>query len=181
MTAEASMLLLTHADDGSIEPVSIPRAHAEALMAVSAGRIDSLQTSLSLDQHPLRLSRIIAPGLLDLITITFDDDAAASAFTPPAWFGPEVGDDLGYRTSALALSGIPTTPEIEVSNAGLESLLDALENRASGRSEPPPSDLAGTKPRPALPAEPETDDAEMAAIEDEVIRELARSLRPQRR
>jgi hypothetical protein len=56
-----------------------------------------LQGSLSLDQFPLRLSCIVAPGLLDLITITFASDAEASAFTPPAWFGPEVSDEPGYR------------------------------------------------------------------------------------
>ena len=150
-------------------------------MAVTAGCIDSLQTSLSLDQHSLRLSRIVSPGLLDLITITFDTDAAASVFEPPAWFGPEISGEPGYRTGALALNGRPAAPEIEVSTAGLESLLDGLENRATGQPEGPLSDLAGTKPRPALPAEPEADDVETAAIEDEVIRELARSLRPKHR
>ena len=74
------------------------------------------------------------------------------------------------------------TPEIAVSNAGLDSLLDALESRAARETRA--ALTAPVTPRPAPPpSEPEsaTEEAEAAAIEDDVIRELARSLRPQRR
>ena len=53
------------------------------------------------------------------------------AFEPPAWFGPEISDQHAYRSGALALQGVPEPREIEATNAGLDSLLDALENRVS--------------------------------------------------
>jgi len=182
IASDTAALVMTQAGDGRVERTEIPRGHAEALMAVAAGRIERLDTSLTLDRHPLRLSRIVAPGLLDLITITFANDAEASTFTPPAWFGPEVSAEPNYDIRSLALAGIPATLEIAVSNAGLDSLLDALESRAA--RETGAALTAPVTPRPAPPpSEPEsvTEEAEAAAIEDDVIRELARSLRPQRR
>jgi adenylate cyclase len=39
--------------------------------------------------------------------IEFDSSAAAAAFTPPAWLGPEVTDDRGYKNKQLAIRGLP--------------------------------------------------------------------------
>ena len=40
-------------------------------------------------------------GLL-LVEVEFPDTAAADAFVPPAWFGPDVSQDSHYRNSYLA-------------------------------------------------------------------------------
>ncbi|MDF2811106.1 MAG: hypothetical protein K0S56_2137 [Microvirga sp.] len=181
IAGETASLVVTSAGDGSLDRTDIPRAHAEALMAVTAGRIDCLQTGLMLDRRPVRLSRIVSPGLLDLVTVDFDSDEEARAFAPPDWFGPEVSDDAGYRSGTLALQGLPEAREITVSNAGLDSLLDALENRAT-RQAARALTAPVERPRPAPERKPaETDDPEVTQIEDDVIRELARSLQPQRR
>jgi CYTH domain-containing protein len=180
IAGETAALVVTSVADGSIDRTDIPRAHAEALLAVTAGRVDCLQTSLTLDRRPVRLSRIVSPGLLDLLTVDFASDEEARAFAPPDWFGPEVSDEPGYRSGALALQGLPEAREITVSNAGLDSLLDALENRAS-RQAAQTLTAPVEKPRPAPePEAAETDDPAVTAIEDDVIRELARSLRPRR-
>ena len=73
----------------------------------------------------------------------------------------------------MALAGRPAAPEVELTNAALDSLLDVLENRSES------SQLPIVAPVPAPP--PTTDaeeDADDLGSEDRVIRELARSLRP---
>ena len=42
--------------------------------------------------------------------IEFADESAADAFEPPAWFGPEVTDDVTYKNQHLAVHGSPPTP-----------------------------------------------------------------------
>ena len=74
------------------------------------------------------LDRFIAPGVLDLIRIEFERKEQADAFTPPAWFGPEVTRDAAYDRGSLARGGIPHGEDIALSNAALEELLDTLEN-----------------------------------------------------
>ena len=81
---------------------------------------------LGASQHAL-LQRFIAPGSLDLLTVEFKDGGDASAFVPPAWFGPEVTQDAAYDRGALARAGVPAPEAIPVSNAMLEELLDRLE------------------------------------------------------
>jgi adenylate cyclase len=39
--------------------------------------------------------------------VEFGTEAAARAFTPPAWFGPEVTTDLRFRNAALAAADGP--------------------------------------------------------------------------
>ena len=180
---ERAVLVVTNApDEGGGERAEIPRGHAEALLAATAGRIDCLRTSLAIGQRA-SLVRIVSPGLLDLVTVNFDSNEAARAFAPPAWLGPEISDEPAYRGGVIALQGVPEPREIEATNAGLDSLLDALENRVS-REAAAVLTAPMVRARPMAPPEPEAapaDDAEVAAIEDDVIRELARSLRPQPR
>lgn len=180
---ERAVLVVTNAPgEGGVARAEIPRGHAEALLAATAGRIDCLRTSLSMGQRA-SLVRIVSPGLLDLVTVDFDSDEAARAFAPPAWFGPEISDEPGYRSGVIALNGVPEPREVEATNAGLDSLLDALENRVS-RQAAAVLTTPLVRARPTAPPESEAtvpDEAEVAAIEDDVIRELARSLRPQRR
>jgi hypothetical protein len=73
---------------------------------------------------------------------------------------------------------------MEANNTALDSLLDVLDNRFGRQPQPGRAEqLIAPQPRdPAhfeLSSEDE-DDADDLAIEDSVIRELARSLRPRR-
>jgi CYTH domain-containing protein len=49
-------------------------------------------------------------GALDglvLAEVEFSSEAASAAYEPPAWFGPEVTEDLRYANRALAVDGVP--------------------------------------------------------------------------
>jgi len=115
-------------DPGAEERAEIPRSHAEALLAVCVGKVgfECTIVPLGTSKHAL-LQRFIAPGSLDRLTVEFENGEDASAFGPPAWFGPEVTEDTAYDRGALARAGVPASEEIPVSNAMLEELLDRLE------------------------------------------------------
>jgi hypothetical protein len=116
----------------------------------------------------------MAPGVLDLVSVGFEYEEQARAFEPPAWFGAEVTADPSYRSRSLAIAGLPRVPEVELTDAALNSLLDGLEDRPAQRLIEP---SAAVTPPPA--GEPE--EVEDPGIEDSVIRELERSLRPKHR
>ena len=106
---ERAVLVVTNApDEGGGERAEIPRGHAEALLAATAGRIDCLRTSLAIGQRA-SLVRIVSPGLLDLVTVNFDSNEAARAFAPPAWLGPEISDEPGLSGRRHRPSGCPGT------------------------------------------------------------------------
>jgi hypothetical protein len=74
-------------------------------------------------------------------------------------------------------------PEVEITDAALNSLLDALEGRFGAHQ---PQAAAPQPVTPSKPAEAEAeaeneDDQDDLEIEDSVIRELARSLSPRQR
>jgi CYTH domain-containing protein len=183
------LFLLSNSPEGSIENrADIPSAHAQALLAVAAGRVNYIRTSLSFGPYEIQLQRFAEPDPLDLISVEVEQDD--QAFQPLSWFGPEVSAERAYQRRRMALDGLPAVPEVEVTNEALNSLLDVLENRlsswpllhqapASGEQitdqtiSPHPSGLD-----PLVDADQDTDDP---GLEDDVIRELARSLRPQRR
>jgi hypothetical protein len=82
------------------------------------------------------------------------------------------------------MTGLPAVREVEATSAALNSLLDALDGRF-GRQQHPQHRQAEQliAPQPVGPRESElnSDDdgnPDDLAIEDSVIRELARSLRP---
>jgi hypothetical protein len=114
--------------------------------------------------------------VLDLIAVGFEHEEQARAFEPPAWFGPEVTADPSYRSRSLALAGLPAAAEVELTDSGLNSLLDALESGLASSRVPAEAAAAA-----AAPPATDTDDAEDLGIEDSVIRELARSSRPKHR
>jgi hypothetical protein len=70
---------------------------------------------------------------LDLVSVEFDRDEHARDFQPLDWFGPEVTDEPVYQSRSLALAGLPETPEVDLADAALNSLLDTLENRSGAR------------------------------------------------
>jgi len=222
-------LVLVHAGaNGPVEErTDVPRAHAEALLDVTPGKLDYLLTHLTVGTRDIQIARFVTPGPLDMISVSFESEDEARDFRPLSWFGPDVTSDVPYQNRSIALSGPPQRPEVALSNAALNSLLDTLENRYGGAprqpaSQPQAQPQAQTQPHPQLrrPAEPAPahaapaqspaptneraaapqangdvrseavspvdvevadEDANDLNIEDNVIRELARSLRPQRR
>src|SRR5918993_3955207 len=123
-------LILVTAGPG--EPVEVaaglPLAQAEALLDMAASGLAYRRIDLDLGSGIASLGRVMAPGVLDLITVTFEHEEQARAFQPPAWFGPEVTADPSYRNRSLALAGLPDGPEVELTDAALNSLLDTLES-----------------------------------------------------
>jgi CYTH domain-containing protein len=263
-----SLVLVTAPANGAPaeERTEVPRAHAEALLDVAPGKVEYARSRLTAAGREIRIDRFVRPGPLDLISVEFDNDEQASAFRAPLWFGPEVTSDASYQNRAIALGTLPQVPDVPLTNAALDSLLDAIESRLGSRpvsqnrplggsgasaeggdalrrlsasfgapiapgreGEPPPATLgtatsasatpapssggSGAAPTPAAsanggtpptlpsgvpapantpgekpsaadtPAKPATDESDSPNldIEDDVIRELARSLRPNRK
>ena len=121
----------------------------------------------------------MSPGRLDLVSIVFASKEDAESFEPPIWFGPEVTADSTYQNLTIALKGLPAVPDVPLSDAALHSLLDSLGSPMGKEQE---HLLLSERPQPptsaaALPSHPEDENASDLDIEDNVIRELARSLR----
>jgi CYTH domain-containing protein len=173
-----TLILVMPGPRGPVEtPADLPHGHAEALLGLTAGEVAYRRIDLSVAAPDAYVSRIMAPGPLDLITVAFEQEEQAREFEPLPWFGPEVTNEPGYRTRSLALAGHPTMREVELTNAALDSLLDVLDDGpASLQRLVEPS--VRTVPPPAADVE---EDAADLKIEDSVIRELARSLRPKPR
>jgi CYTH domain-containing protein len=174
------LILITHEPDGSVEDAAaISRSQAEALLDLAAGQVNSLVIPLTIGSQPATLHRYTAPGLLDLITVALEQTDQAPTYQPPPWFGPEVSEDPAYQARSLALAGLPSGGEMEITGAALESLLDILDDGSEANlAEPSAQVVPG--PEPTSTAEPDGDDDDLE-VEDSVIRELARSLRPKRR
>ncbi|WP_114946333.1 hypothetical protein [Microvirga calopogonii] len=176
------LVLASHSvKDPSEDATEISPAQAEALLGLTAGQIEYLSIAVDLGDHGASLQRFVTPGPLDLISVAFKHDEAAREFQRPAWFGQEVSADPSYRLRTIALAGLPSVPEGEVSNAALHGLLDALDHRDQ-ETEPHPTrqSRAPTSSGFAFDAEDE-DELDGLTIEDSVIRDLARSLQPPRR
>jgi CYTH domain-containing protein len=216
---KGSLVLLHTGPNGpSEERTEVPRAHAEALLDVTPGKLDYLLTHLTVGTRDIQIVRFVTPGPLDLIAVPFESDEEARDFRPLSWFGPDVTTEVAYQNRSIALEGAPQAPDVPMSNAALNSLLDTLENRYSAprgytphapargsaedgagqRNAPPPTPAQanertaqpqrGVLSRPAAPVDADLGDDDAGDdndlnlnIEDNVIRELARSLRPQRR
>jgi CYTH domain-containing protein len=163
------------------EPAEISRTQAEALLDLTAGRIEYLSIAIDTGSHSAIIQQFITPASLNLISVAFKHDKAARKFQPPAWFGPEVTSDLGYGTRAIAIAGLPSTPEVEVTDAALNSLLDILDDRA-GELQQQPTEVSRVPETFETVLDPEAErELDGLNIEDSVIRELARSLQPQGR
>ena len=184
------LILVTEAADGPREErAEVPLAHAAALLDVTAAVVEYFRIELVVDGWPVQVRRLVHPGLLDLAAVAFEDAAAARAFEPPPWFGPEVTAAPRYRSRTVAVSGVPDPVEVALSDAMLASLLDTLESRAvragGAAARPPVRSSAGApvggpvRPAPAS-QEAALEEATIEDVEESLIRELARSLRPQR-
>jgi CYTH domain-containing protein len=223
---QSSLVLITTGAGMPVEErTDVPRAHAEALLDVTPGKVDYVRSTLTVGTHDIRVSRFVTPGPFDLVSVEFERDEDAREFRAPSWFGPEVTADQAYYNRSIALSGLPQAPEIPLTNAALNTLLDIFENRYAAprthgnlqqrpdaerqdtaRQDTARQDTArpdsgedaqrrAASPhlRPSAPQAGEaatTVEVESSSdeidrlnlnIEDNVIRELARSLRPQRK
>jgi CYTH domain-containing protein len=163
------------------QPAEISRTQAEELLELTAGRIEYLSIAIDTGSHSAIIQQFITPASLNLISVAFKHDKAARKFQPPAWFGPEVTSDLGYGARAIAIAGLPSTPEVEVTDAALNSLLDTLDDRA-GELQQQPTEVSRVPETFETILDPEAErELDGLKIEDSVIRELARSLQPQGR
>ena len=125
-----SYLVLAPAREGAgeLEQTEVPRAQAEALLAVCAGKVGFECTIVPLrDGQQALLQRFVAPGPLDLLSVAFAAGEDADGFVPPVWFGPEVTQNPAYHRGSLARAGLPASEEIPLSNAMLEDLLDMID------------------------------------------------------
>jgi CYTH domain-containing protein len=176
------LILVSNPPNGPVEEATdIPRSQAEALLELAAGQVEYLEVSLDIGSQTAILRRILTLGSLDLLTVTLEHGKRAPKFQPLAWFGPEVTGDAAYQGRTIALNGVSSVPEVEITDAALNSLLDALEGRFGAYQ---PQAAAPQPIAPSKPAEAEADnedDHDDLEIEDSVIRELARSLNPRQR
>jgi CYTH domain-containing protein len=126
----ALLILKTPGPDGEVEDqTEIPVAHAHALLDVCAGEVDYTRTTVPISEAHAFVDDIIRPRVLHLVTVEFASEGEASAFRPLEWFGPEVTEERRYTHQSIALRGLDDAPEIPVSDAALNSLIDTLENR----------------------------------------------------
>jgi CYTH domain-containing protein len=203
-----TLVLLTEAK-GVIdeERTDIPRAHAEALLDVASGRVAFARILLGRRDFEIYLDHFIEPRGLSLATVSCDDAEAIGRFRAPSWFGEEVTSESGYHNRQVALQGPPPLPDVPLSDGALHECLDMLETMSfpveeSRLEEPSDEDSetvdalrrfasafsgpAASEEAPAVPATPaETPIPERPAKkngaepEDDAIRALAWSLRPQ--
>jgi len=92
--------------------VPITLAQAEALWPHTAQRrIDKTRYRVMLEDSPGHVAEVdVYAGALTGLCVTeieFSSEAAAAAFTPPAWFGREVTGEPGWSNAALARHGRP--------------------------------------------------------------------------
>jgi CYTH domain-containing protein len=124
------LLLKTAGRHGGVEEqTEIPVAHAHALLNVCAGEVDYTRTVLPVGEGQVLVDEILRPCVLHLVTVAFDTEEEARGFRPAKWFGPEVTGNPRYTHQALALRGLDEVPEIPLSDAALNSLIDTLEGR----------------------------------------------------
>jgi CYTH domain-containing protein len=204
-----NLILITSSGGGlpTEERTEVPRAHADALLDVAPGKVVYDRARLNLAGREIFVDRFSVPGPLDVLSVVFEDEDTARSFRAPPWFGPEVTSEQAYQNRSIALEGAPTPPDVPLSNAGLESLLDMFENRFASSSparRPQPNGWTPAAPSGDAPARPiavpfgegnapsssrPTNGGQPApqesaadtsnendAIEDDVIRELARAL-----
>ena len=87
-------------------------------------------------------------------------------------------EEPAFQNRAIALEGIPKVPEVALSNAALDSFLDALENRirpSQGYEAARERQIA--RPSKPLPVANGTLGPKATGAGDEMLGDLARTLR----
>lgn len=198
-TANLILVTLTPGEQPQEERTIVPRAHGEALLDVAPGKVQYARSRLPVNGDEVRIDRFVSPGALDILSVEFENAEEGSQFKPPSWFGPEVTGQTPYQNRTIAIGGLPSLPDIPLEDSALNGLIDALEGAtrpgrtvvtrsreertsAVGRlaalygEERPPLRPAPV-PEPSAKADESSRDVDLE-IEDDVIRELAYSLRP---
>jgi hypothetical protein len=186
--ARSSLILEPGADGESEERADLPLAHAQALLAVSQGQVEYVRNRLSNGSRGIQVLHVVRPSPLDLVALALAPEGEQDV-PPLPWFGPEVSAEPAYQRRRLALDGAPEAPEVDVSNAALNSLLDLLDDRftnwlgphEAARSDEPAVGAVLPTAAPVPVLESEGEEIDDLGIEDAVIRELARSLQPRQR
>jgi adenylate cyclase len=91
------------------EDIEIDARRGEALWSLTEGRrVEKRRHRMDYGGAVLEVD--VFEGDLEGLIVAeaeFDDEAAATAFAPPTWFGREVTDDDAYKNRALAVDGRP--------------------------------------------------------------------------
>jgi CYTH domain-containing protein len=173
------LILKTVGPDGEVEEqTEIPVAHAHALLEVCAGEVDYTRAAVPISEGHALVDGILRPRVLHLVTMEFDTEEARG-FHPPEWFGREVTADPRYTHQSIALRGLAEAPEIPLSDAALNSLIDTLEGRF-----PVEARMAISRPRakqmPATRAKAQTSGeavkVNLDEIEQAMMREMEKTL-----
>jgi CYTH domain-containing protein len=167
---DRSLLILTTAGpNGEVEDqTEVPVAHAQALLDACAGAVDYTRTILPIgDKHAL-VDEIIRPRVLHLATVEFASVEEARGLRPLEWFGPEVTGDPRYTNQSIALRGLDEAPEIPLSDAALDSLIDALDGRFPAQAR-----MASTGPKAQASGESARGDPD--EIEETMMRNMGRT------
>jgi hypothetical protein len=121
------------------------------------------------------------------VTVEFDNVEVAKGFDPLPWFGPEVTADSRFNYQALALRGLSEAPDVLLSDAALDNLLDTLDNRFLTRTRVAMNRSTGklvpeTKTWVAASAQANAQrtKVDMTNIEAAMMREMERTLQKSR-
>jgi CYTH domain-containing protein len=177
------LILRTASPSGDAEEqTEVPVAHGQALLDVCAGEIDYSRTALSVGHHTVFVDQFFQPRGLHLVAIECDSEGEAKGFDPLPWFGPEVSTDRRYTNQALALHDLGVVPEVELSNAALDSLLDTLENRFATQQHlpigrPTAKQVPVTKAQAQIHGQGQATKVNLQEIEAAMMREMERTHR----
>lgn len=151
---DCHLVLVTTDSEGrsTEERTEVPRAHGDALLDVCSGKAAYERTLVPLGGRDVQIDRYVTPAGLDIANVSFDDEAAANAFSAPTWFGTEVSKEAAYERHAVAIQGVPDAGEIGLSNAALNAVLDLIEPRFGFGSSVRRSSLTESSSIPAAPA-----------------------------
>jgi CYTH domain-containing protein len=181
LEADRGLLILrTNGPEGDVEDqTEIPVAHAHALLDVCAGEVDYTRTALLIGEGHALVDEILRPRVLHLVTVEFDTEKEASGSRPLEWFGPEVTGDPRYTNQSLALRGLDEAPEIPLSDAALNSLIDTLDGRFpaqahKGISRPEAKQVPATRAKAQTSSE--TVKVNLDEIDQAMMREMERTL-----
>ena len=177
------ILKTVNPDSEAEDQTDIPVGHAHALLDVCAGEVDYTRTTVPISEGQALVDEILRPCVLHLVTVESASEEEVRAFRPPEWFGPEVTADTRYTNQSIALRGLAEVPEIPLSDAALNSLIDTLEGRF-----PVQARMAISRPRakqvPITRAKGqtggETVKVNLDEIEQAVMREMEKTLQKDR-
>lgn len=134
--------IATHVTTDGEEEYEIPLGHGRALLEICADQ----RRVLFYERIPIEIpgttsahvDRVKKPYPIDLLTLAFSDADAALAYRLPGFVGSEVSNDPEFDNRAIATNATNPGPgPTEVSNDGLNALLDLLEGRLTIEGERP--------------------------------------------